>query len=189
MAALKLDSLAHTNKSKLRRGERVFAETLDAAGKRWVAQPCSFPLRTRLSNTYRPDFYIYEDDVFVEVVGTPEQFGRCADRVAAFRAAFPHLQLELREVYDWKGRPPTHPGNILLEEFLQPLKLPLVEAARRARIPVQQLKRIIRGRLGLSAKSAIRLSALTGASPEFWMQLQNAVDLYRAKQEMAAAGK
>jgi addiction module HigA family antidote len=77
-------------------------------------------------------------------------------------------------------RPPTHPGEILLEEFLKPLGLTQVTAAARMGIPLNRLNEIVRRRRGMTADTALRLARLLGTSPEFWMNLQTAWDLYRA---------
>ena len=77
-------------------------------------------------------------------------------------------------------RPPTHPGEILLEEFLKPLGLTQVTAAARMGIPLNRLNEIVRRRRGMTADTARRLARLLGTSPEFWMNLQTAWDLYHA---------
>ena len=84
-------------------------------------------------------------------------------------------------------RPPTPPGEILLEEFLKPLGLSQVEAARRMRIPLNRLNEVIRGKRGVTADTALRLSRLLGTSPEFWMNLQVACDLYQASRALKVA--
>jgi addiction module HigA family antidote len=85
-----------------------------------------------------------------------------------------------------KHRPPTHPGDLLLEEFLKPLKLSRVEAASKMGISVNRLNELIRGKRGVTADTALRLAKLVKTTPEFWMQA--AWDLYHAKRAMAAAG-
>ena len=64
-------------------------------------------------------------------------------------------------------RPPTHPGEMLLKEFLEPLGVSQVEAAKRMNIPFQRLNAIVRGRRGVSADTALLFEALThwGACP------------------------
>jgi addiction module HigA family antidote len=79
-----------------------------------------------------------------------------------------------------KHRPPTHPGEILLEEFLKPLKLTQVEAADRMAISQNRLNELIRGKRGVTADTALRLAKLLKTTPEFWLNLQNAYDLYEA---------
>ena len=55
------------------------------------------------------------------------------------------------------NRPPTHPGEMLLEEFLRPLGMTQSEAARRMEIPLNRLNAVIRGRRGITADTALRL--------------------------------
>lgn len=85
-------------------------------------------------------------------------------------------------------RPPTHPGEILLEEFLKPKDLPQAQAAKTMRISLNRLNEIIKGKRGVTADTALRFATLTGTSPEFWLQLQNALDLYEARRAMKQAG-
>lgn len=84
-------------------------------------------------------------------------------------------------------REPTHPGEILDEEFLQPKKMTQSAAAEAMGISLNRLNEIIKGKRGVTADTALRFAKLTKTSPQFWMQLQNAVDLYRAQQEMATS--
>jgi len=84
-------------------------------------------------------------------------------------------------------RPPTPAGEMLLEEFLKPMGLTQVEAARWMAMPLDRLNEIVHGKRGISADSAIRLSNLLGTTPQFWMNLQAATDLYRASQERELA--
>jgi len=79
-------------------------------------------------------------------------------------------------------RPPTHPGEMLREEFLAPLGLTQAEAARRMRISANRLNELVRGKRGVTAETAIRLAELLGTSPEFWLNLQTAWDLWHAYQ-------
>ena len=92
-----------------------------------------------------------------------------------------------RSVLELK-RPPTSPGEMLLEEFLRPAGLTQVEAARRMRIPMNRLNEIIRGRRGVTADTALRLARLFKTSPEFWMGLQSDWDLWHAAASQRRAG-
>jgi antitoxin HigA-1 len=85
-------------------------------------------------------------------------------------------------------RPPTHPGEMLLEEFLKPLAITQIDAADRMGISLNRLNELIRGKRGMTADTALRLAKLFKTSPEFWMNLQVAWDLYHAKRALAAAG-
>ena len=57
-----------------------------------------------------------------------------------------------------ENRPPTHPGEMLLEEFLRPLGMTQSEAVRRMEIPLNRLTEVIRGRRGVTADTALRLA-------------------------------
>ena len=68
----------------------------------------------------------------------------------------------------------------LLEEFLKPLGLSQVQAAQRMGIPLNRLNEVVRGKRGITADTALRLARLLDTSPQFWMSLQTASDLYHA---------
>src|SRR5213592_3405346 len=72
---------------------------------------------------------------------------------------------------NWLG-PAIAPGEILLEEFLKPLELGQVEAARRLEISLNRLNEIVNGKRGITADTALRLAKLLKTTPEFWMNLQ-----------------
>jgi antitoxin HigA-1 len=86
-----------------------------------------------------------------------------------------------------KHRQPTHPGEILLEEFIRPLKLSQVELARRMGVPIQRINTLINGKRDMTAETAILLSRTLKTSSEFWMNLQVAVDLYKARKQLEHA--
>ncbi len=88
-----------------------------------------------------------------------------------------------------KHRPPTHPGEMLLEEFLKPLKLSQAEAARRLKMPLNRLNELIKGKRGVTPDTALRLAELFAVSPEFWMNLQNGWDLWHAMRQRKARGE
>ena len=77
-------------------------------------------------------------------------------------------------------RPPTHPGEMLLKEFLEPLSVSQVEAAKRMGIPFQRLNSVVRGRRAVSADTALLLEALTGWDAQVWLNLQARWDLWHA---------
>lgn len=81
------------------------------------------------------------------------------------------------------NREPTPPGEMLLEEFLKPMGLTQRQLAEGIRVPYQRINEIINGRRGISASTALRLSKFFGNSPEFWMNLQRAWDLYRSSKK------
>jgi addiction module HigA family antidote len=78
------------------------------------------------------------------------------------------------------NRPPTHPGEMLLKEFLQPSGVSQVEAAKRMNIPFQRLNAIVKGRRGLSADTALLFEALTRWDAQIWLTLQAKWDLWHA---------
>jgi addiction module HigA family antidote len=82
---------------------------------------------------------------------------------------------------------PVSPGEILIEEFLRPMGLSQTEAAARMEMPLNRLNEIVHGRRSISARTALLLSDLLGTTPQFWLNLQAAVDLYRAKLEIDRA--
>ncbi|MBI3615807.1 MAG: HigA family addiction module antidote protein [Candidatus Omnitrophica bacterium] len=86
-----------------------------------------------------------------------------------------------------KHRKPTHPGEILLLEFLEPMGLSQVELAHRMEVPVQRVNTLINGKRDITAETAILLSRVLKTSPEFWMNLQDARDLYEAREHLARA--
>jgi antitoxin HigA-1 len=80
-----------------------------------------------------------------------------------------------------KNRKPTHPGVILLEEFLRPMQMSQIELARQIGVPVQRINTLIKGKRDMTAETAILLSRCLKTSSEFWMNLQVACDLYKAQ--------
>ena len=74
-------------------------------------------------------------------------------------------------------RIPTHPGEILLEEFLRPLELTQVALADHLGVPVQRVNELVRGKRGVTPETAWLLSQAFGTTPEFWINLQTAHDL------------
>ena len=86
-----------------------------------------------------------------------------------------------------KHRTPTHPGEILLEEFLKPLGMSQVELARKIGVPVQRVNTLINGKRDMTAETAILLSRALKTSSEFWMNLQVACDLYEAQRSIEHA--
>jgi addiction module HigA family antidote len=81
-------------------------------------------------------------------------------------------------------REPTHPGEILLEDFLKPKNLTQSQVAEELGIPLNRVNELIRGKRGITADTALRLAKRFKTSAMFWMNLQSAVDLYRARQAL-----
>jgi len=82
-------------------------------------------------------------------------------------------------------REPTHPGEMLLEEFLRPMNITQRELAEAIRVPYQRVNEIINQRRGITPSTALRLSRFFGVSEDFWLNLQLRWDLYRAKRAEA----
>lgn len=79
-------------------------------------------------------------------------------------------------------RTPTHPGEMLLEEFLNPMNLSQRELSEAIHVPYQRVNEIVNGRRGMTPSTALRLSKFFGMSAGFWMNLQLRWDLYFAQQ-------
>ncbi len=86
-----------------------------------------------------------------------------------------------------KNRPPTHPGEMLLDEFVKPLDLTQVELARRLGVSYPRLNEIIKGRRSVTPDTALRLSRVLGMSADFWLGLQQDWDLWHAMNSPEAA--
>jgi antitoxin HigA-1 len=80
-------------------------------------------------------------------------------------------------------RSPTHPGEMLLEEFLKPMGLSQRELAAAIHVPYQRVNEIVNGRRGVTPSTALRLAKFFGVSADFWMNLQLRWDLYQAQRE------
>jgi antitoxin HigA-1 len=85
-----------------------------------------------------------------------------------------------------KNRPPTLPGEVLREEFLAPLGLTQEALARQMEVSFQTVNLIVNGKRSVTADTAVRLARALGTSPEFWMHLQVARDLWFAQQRHAS---
>ena len=72
---------------------------------------------------------------------------------------------------------PLHPGEILREEFLVPLKLSAGQLARAIDVPRTRIERIVREEMGISANTALRLARYFGTSPELWLNLQQSYEI------------
>ena len=75
-------------------------------------------------------------------------------------------------------RTPTHPGEILLEEFLIPMGITQVQLASHIGVPIQRVNELVRGKRGVTPETAWLLGKAFSTSPEFWLNLQSAYDLY-----------
>ena len=80
-------------------------------------------------------------------------------------------------------RTPTHPGEMLLEEFLIPMGLTQQDLANAIRVPYQRVNELINGRRGMTPSTALRLERFLGMSASFWLNLQLRWDLYFAQEK------
>ena len=76
-----------------------------------------------------------------------------------------------------KNRPPVHPGEILLEEFLNPMGISQYRLARDISVPPRRINEIVHGKRAVTADTALRLSRYFGTSDRFWLNLQVRYDL------------
>lgn len=83
-------------------------------------------------------------------------------------------------------RIPTHPGEMLLEEFLIPMKLTQRELAAALNVPYQRVNELVNGRRGVTPSTALRLAKYFDVSPSFWLNLQLRWDLYHAMRSEAS---
>lgn len=83
---------------------------------------------------------------------------------------------------------PIHPGEILREEFLPDYGLTVAGLAQAAGVSRQSINELLRERRALSPEMALRLSALFGTTPDFWLNLQRNVDLWEAARVLRKAG-
>lgn len=79
-------------------------------------------------------------------------------------------------------RAPTHPGEMLLEEFLKPMNLSQRELAEAIHVPYQRINEVVNGKRGMTPSTALRLEKFLGMSAGFWLNLQVRWDLYFAQE-------
>ncbi|MEX1258034.1 MAG: HigA family addiction module antitoxin [Gemmatimonadota bacterium] len=81
---------------------------------------------------------------------------------------------------------PAHPGEMLLEEFLNPMALTQRQLADGIRVPYQRINELVNGRRGITPATALRLAKFFGTTPDVWMNLQLRWDLYQAREAEAS---
>ncbi len=77
---------------------------------------------------------------------------------------------------------PSHPGEVLEELFLEPLGMSPIALAKRLHVPRTRIERLVKGQTSLSVDTAMRLERFFGQTVEFWMNLQRAYDIARARE-------
>jgi addiction module HigA family antidote len=83
-------------------------------------------------------------------------------------------------------REPTHPGEMLMEEFLRPLRITQRDFARRLGVSYPRLNEVLHGRRGVTPDTALRLERVLGMEAQFWLNLQLAWELYQARRSPGA---
>ena len=83
------------------------------------------------------------------------------------------------------NRIPTHPGEMLLEEFLKPMNLTQSDLANGIRVPYQRVNELVNGKRGITPSTALRLAKFFGTTAGFWTNLQLRWDLYRTQESEA----
>jgi addiction module HigA family antidote len=83
-----------------------------------------------------------------------------------------------------KKLPPTHPGEVLQEEFLKPLGISQYRLAKHLNVPARRINEIVQGKRSISADTALRLARYFGTTDRFWLNLQARYDLEREKDRL-----
>lgn len=89
-------------------------------------------------------------------------------------------EIYLREDALLVSRPPIHPGEFLREDYMPELGLSVAELAKRLGVTRQTVNEIVREKRGLSPEMCLRLGRLFGTTPQFWMNMQQKVDLWNS---------
>jgi len=84
------------------------------------------------------------------------------------------------------NRPPTHPGELLVEDFLRPNGLSQAELARRIGVPLQRINLLANRKRGITPDTALRLGRFFNTTPQFWLAGQMAWDLFQELQSRSA---
>lgn len=81
---------------------------------------------------------------------------------------------------------PTHPGEMLIEEFLNPMQITQRELADAIHVPYQRVNELVNQKRGVTPSTALRLARFFGVSADFWLNLQIRCDLYKAQESESA---
>jgi len=84
------------------------------------------------------------------------------------------------------NRAPTHPGEMLVEEFLNPLEITQRQLADAIHVPYQRVNELVNQKRGVTPSTALRLARFFGVSADFWLNLQTRCDLYKAEESERA---
>lgn len=88
-----------------------------------------------------------------------------------------------------ENRRPTHPGEMLRQEFLEPLGMSQRELADRMGVHYPRVNELVNGKRGVTTETAVMLARVLGTSPQLWLNLQQAHDLYETLNDPASAEK
>ena len=83
---------------------------------------------------------------------------------------------------------PSHPGEVLVALYLEPLGMSALALAKRLNVPRTRIERLVKGETSVTVNTAMRLSKFFGTTPEFWMNLQRAYDLAQARDSVDLSG-
>lgn len=86
-------------------------------------------------------------------------------------------RIDFAEVITGRKLPPVHPGEILREEFLEPMKISVYTLAQAIKVPRSRVNDVVLGRRGITTDTAFRLARYFGMTPEFWINLQARYDI------------
>ncbi len=92
-------------------------------------------------------------------------------------------RVDLAKVTTGRRLPPVHPGEILREDFLEPMAISVYVLAKAIKVPRSRVNDIVLGRRAITTDTALRLARYFGVTPEFWINLQARYDLDVAKDE------
>ncbi|MDE0045523.1 MAG: HigA family addiction module antitoxin [bacterium] len=93
------------------------------------------------------------------------------------REELDRLEVDFSDVASGRRLHPVHPGTILRDDFLEPMRLSVYRLARDIKVSRPRLNEIVRGRRAVTVDSALRLARYFGTTPEFWINLQARYDL------------
>lgn len=93
------------------------------------------------------------------------------------REAVDRHKVDFSDVASGRRLPPVHPGAILRDEFLKPMKLSVYRLARDIRVSRPRLNEVVHGRRAITTDTALRLARYFDTTPEFWINLQSRYDL------------
>jgi addiction module HigA family antidote len=83
--------------------------------------------------------------------------------------------------------PPTHPGEVLRHDFLEPLAMSQYALAKALDVPEMRISDLVNGKRAVTPDTALRLARYFGTSPEFWLGMQQTYDLERTRDRVGAA--